>query len=181
MSLSGLSGQLSHLDDQALQSLADGTLRGPEGMQARAHCDACAECQGGLEIYAALTTRLSALQDPALPDDFTFSVLAAVESREALLAQHRHTWLAAIPAAVLALFALVGWALSAGPAQRIDQAVQALSLSRHLTAAIEPILSAARLPLGLFALFCTLSISLLLTRAIRAGKPGPDETSAAQS
>ena len=171
---------MNHLDDQALQGLADGTLRGPEGLEAHGHCDDCAGCKSGLEVYAALTRQLSALEDPPLPEDFTFSVLAAVEARESFLAQRRHTWLATIPAAALALLAMGGWALSAGPAHRIDQLVSALAFSRHFTAALEPVLSAARLPLGAGALAFTLSISLLLTRAIRAGRPGQAEASAAQ-
>jgi len=162
-----------HLDDHELQSLADGTFRGPEGLAARGHCDACAECAAGLSAYASLTSHLSALVDPALPDDFTSGVLRAVDARELLLAQRRHTWLAAIPAAALALFAVVGWSLSAASDYRVDQLVSAFALGRHLVAALGSVLDAARLPLGLGALAFTVAIFTLLTRTIRAGQ-SPD-------
>src|SRR4051812_28044498 len=103
---------VSHLTDLQLQGVADGTLRGPEGLAAREHCDTCAQCGGELSIYTALSTRLSALVDPLPPKDFTATVLAAVEARELQLPPRRHTLLAALPAAALALFAVVGWAFS---------------------------------------------------------------------
>ena len=33
-----------HLAEQQIQGLADGTLRGPEGLAAREHCDGCPAC-----------------------------------------------------------------------------------------------------------------------------------------
>jgi anti-sigma factor ChrR (cupin superfamily) len=89
---------MSHLTDTQLQSLADGTLRGPEGMGAREHCEECAECGAELSIYTALGGQLSTLRDPEPPADFTATVLAAVQVREAQLVTRRHTLLAAIPA-----------------------------------------------------------------------------------
>ncbi|TMA40781.1 MAG: hypothetical protein E6J82_14290, partial [Deltaproteobacteria bacterium] len=85
---------MNHLTDNQLQSLADGTLRGPEGLAAHEHCDGCEQCGAELSVYSALTTRLSALTDPEVPADFTATVLAAVEVREAQLVTHRHTLLA---------------------------------------------------------------------------------------
>ena len=99
---------MSHLTDTQLQSLADGTLRGPEGLAAREHCDGCAGCGAELSIYSALNGRLATLRDPEPPSDFTATVLAAVQVREAQLVTRRHTLLAAIPAFALALFAIVG-------------------------------------------------------------------------
>ena len=69
---------MSHLTDTQLQSLADGTLRGPEGLGAREHCEGCAECGSELSIYTALNGQLSTLRDPLPPSDFTATVLAAV-------------------------------------------------------------------------------------------------------
>src|SRR2546427_9835751 len=103
---------MSHLTDTQLQSLADGTLRGPEGLAAREHCEACAGCGASLTLYSALVGRLSALKDPEPPADFTATVLAAAEVREAHLATRRHTLLAAIPALALALCAVIGSAVN---------------------------------------------------------------------
>src|SRR5438876_6500293 len=102
-----------HLSEDQIQGLADGTLRGPEGMAAREHADSCAECGDELSMYGALVQRLATLQDPMLPPDFTAGVLEAVEHREHALTQRRHTVLAAIPAALVGLFAILGWAMSA--------------------------------------------------------------------
>ena len=56
---------MTHLTETQLQGLADGTLRGPEGMAAREHCEACAECSKELSLYSALSTRLSELASQA--------------------------------------------------------------------------------------------------------------------
>ena len=161
-----------HLDDAALQSLADGTLRGPQGFAAHEHCDACAECAATLAAYAALSTQLSALRDPPVPEDFTACVLAAVDARAAQVAQRRHTWLAALPAAALALFAIAGWTLSAAPAARVDGLVEGVTVVRHVFGALVPVFDAARLPLGLAALFLTAAILFVLLRTLRTG-PAP--------
>ncbi len=55
---------MTHLTDTQLQGLADGTLRGPEGMAAREHCEDCGGCGAELALYAALAGKLSALRDP---------------------------------------------------------------------------------------------------------------------
>ena len=93
---------MNHLTETQLQGLADGTLRGPEGLAAREHCETCAGCDAELSAYGALVRTLSALQDPPPPLDFTASVLAAVEVRETQLSQRRHTLLASLPAAPMA-------------------------------------------------------------------------------
>ena len=80
---------MNHLTETQLQGLADGTLRGPEGLAAREHCETCAGCDAELSAYGALVRTLSALQDPPPPLDFTASVLAAVEVRETQLSQRR--------------------------------------------------------------------------------------------
>ena len=92
---------LVHLTEEQIQGLADGTLRGPEGMDAREHVDACDDCAAELAMYGSLVQRLATLQDPMIPADFTEGVLEAVDHREHALAQRRHTVLAAIPAGLV--------------------------------------------------------------------------------
>ncbi len=161
---------MNHLDDSALQSLADGTMRGPQRFAAHEHCDACAECAAILAGYAALTTKLSALHDPEVPADFTATVLAAVDARELQLTQRRHTWLAAFSAVSLALFAVVGWMLSAAPAAHVDGLVEGVTVVRHVYGALVPVFGAARLPLGLAAFALTAAILFVLLRTLRAGQ-----------
>jgi anti-sigma factor RsiW len=163
-----------HLSEEQIQGLADGTLRGPEGLDAREHADACDECSAELAMYGALVQRLTTLQDPVLPADFTSNVLVAVEKREHSLAQRRHTWLAAIPAAAVGLFAILGWVLSAAPSVHLDRILEVWTVGRHVASAIVPVLEAARLPiaLGAFA-FCAM-VLLVLLRALRvAPQPAP--------
>jgi anti-sigma factor RsiW len=166
--------ELAHLDDSRLQSLADGTLRGPEGFEAREHCFGCAECGAALRTYELLSTQLSALLDPPVPTDFTSEVMQAVSVREQHLAQRRHTLLAAVPAAALAVFAIVGWALSTAPAVHVDRLLESATLLRHLFAALAPVFEAARLPLGLGAFALSSVLFFLLMRTLR-----PAPTSAA--
>ena len=163
-----------HLTEEQIQGLADGTLRGPEGLEAREHVDACDECAAELSMYGALVQRLTSLEDPALPPDFTTNVLQAVEKREHALVQRRHTVLAAIPAAAVGLFAILGWALSAAPSAHVDRFLEAWTVGRHVISAVAPVLEAARLPIGLGAfLFCA-AILFVLTRALRvAPQPAP--------
>ena len=151
---------MNHLTDNQLQSLADGTLRGPEGFAAREHCDACEQCGAELSVYSALTTRLSALTDPEAPADFTATVLAAVEVREAQLVTRRHTLLAAIPAFALALFAIVGWALNA----QVNHLIDGVSAARTIWVALSPVFDAVRVPLGIGA-FVFLAVVRALPRS----------------
>ena len=157
-----------HLDDSALQQLADGTLRGPEGFAAREHCDACPACAAELDADSALTLQLVAMVDPALPSDFTASVLVAVAQREEHFAARRQHLLAAIPAAALALFAVVGWALSAGLAQRVKQIIASVAVVRQVADVAMPVFDAARLPIATFAFLLCSGIALILQRALRA-------------
>ncbi len=158
-----------HLSEEEIQGLADGTLRGPEGMDAREHADSCAECGAELSMYGALVHRLATLQDPVLPPDFTSGVLQAMEHREHALAQRRHTVLAAIPAAAVGIFAILGWALSAAPTAHVNGFLEMWTVGRHVVSAAVPVLEAARLPLGLGAFVFAAAILLVLIRALRAG------------
>jgi hypothetical protein len=95
-----------------------------------------------------------------------------VDVRERQLAQRRHTWLAALPAAALALFAVVGWGLSAAPGAHVDGLVESVTVFRHVFAALVPVFDATRLPLGLAAFALTLAILFVLARTLRTGQPG---------
>jgi anti-sigma factor RsiW len=154
---------MNHLLDAQIQSLADGTLRGPEGLAAREHCDSCAECGSELSLYAALSGRLSALRDPAPPADFTATVLAAVQVREAQLITRRHTVLAAIPAFALALFAIVGWALNA----QVNRLIDSVSVARTVWVAVGPVFEAIRIPLGIGAFLFLAVVLTALSRTLR--------------
>ncbi|GAC1342964.1 MAG: hypothetical protein NVS2B9_05430 [Myxococcales bacterium] len=165
--MSGMDLAPGHLDDAALQGLADGSLRGPEGFAARAHCDACAACATTLAGYAVLARRLSALRDPPLPADFTSRVLEAAGHREAQLAARRQHLFAAVPAAAVALFALVGWAASAGPAQRVSDVIASVALVRQLWSLALPVAGAAGLPLAAGAFIACAAILAVLLRALR--------------
>jgi anti-sigma factor RsiW len=158
-----------HLTEDQIQGLADGTLRGPQGMDAREHADACEECGAELSMYGALVQRLSTLQDPVLPDDFTAGVLEAVAHREHTFAQLRHTALCAIPAALVGLCAIVGWALSAAPTVHVDRFLEVWTVGRHVVSAAAPVLEAARLPIGLGAFAFAAAVMLVLVRALRSG------------
>jgi anti-sigma factor RsiW len=155
---------MSHLTDTQLQSLADGTLRGPEGLAAREHCEECIDCGAELSFYSALSSRLSTLQDPQPPSDFTATVLAAVQLREAQLVTRRHTLLAAIPAFALALFAIVGWALNA----QVNHLIDSVSVARTVWGALGPVFVAVRVPLGIGAF---LFLAVVLTALSRTLKP----------
>lgn len=165
---------LVHLTEEQIQGLADGTLRGPEGMDAREHVDSCEDCAAELAMYGSLVQRLTTLQDPMIPADFTEGVLEAVDHREHALAQRRHTVLAAIPAGLVGLFAILGWALSAAPTAHVDRFLEVWTVGRHVVSAAAPVLEAARLPLGLGAFAFAAAILFVLLRALRAGgAPAP--------
>jgi anti-sigma factor RsiW len=154
---------MSHLTDTQLQSLADGTLRGPEGMAAREHCDGCVECGSTVALYSALDVRLSALRDPELPADFTGTVLAAVQVREAHLVARRHTLLAAIPAFALAIVAIVGWGLST----QVDRLIQGVAVLRVVWGVVGPVFAATRIPLGIGAFVFLAVVLTLLSRTLK--------------
>ena len=156
---------MTHLDDLQLQGLADGSLRGPEGLSAREHCDECAQCGAELALYSALAGKLSALQDPLPPLDFTATVLAAVQVREAHLVQRRHTLYAALPAAALALFAIVGWGLSA--MVNVEQFVDGFTALRTVVSVAGPVFTAIRLPLGIGAFVLLAAVLTALSRTLR--------------
>ena len=156
---------MTHLSDAQIQGLADGTLRGPEGLSAREHCDGCPACGAELQIYAALNGQLATLRDPAPPPDFTAQVLATVSAREAQLASRRHTLLAAIPAAALAIVAIVGWGLST--AVHVDKLLESFTVARTVVGVIGPVFAATRVYLGLGAFFVLAVVLTVLSRTLK--------------
>ena len=156
---------MTHLTDTQLQGLADGTLRGPEGMAAREHCEDCGGCGAELALYAALAGKLSALRDPEPPADFTATVLAAAEARETQLVQRRHTLLAALPAAAMAIVAIVGWALSA----QVDRLIDSVMWMRLVVGVLSPVVETERVPLVLGALAFVAIVLAALSRTLRPG------------
>jgi anti-sigma factor RsiW len=155
-----------HLSDAQIQGLADGTLRGPEGFSAREHCDGCAACGAELSLYGALNQKLATLRDPPPPMDFTASVLSAVAVREAQLVSRRHTLLAALPAAALAIVAIVGWGFSA--ALHVDKLLESFAVARTVFGVLGPVFAATRVYLGVGAF---LFLALVLTALSRTLKP----------
>jgi len=156
---------MNHLTETQLQSLADGTLRGPEGLAAREHCEACGACGSELQVWSALVSQLSTLRDPEPPMDFTATVLAAVEVREAHLVTRRHTLLAAIPAFALALVAIVGWGLST--AGDVGNLLQGASALRVVWGVVGPVFAATRIPLGIGAFVFLAVVLTALSRTLR--------------
>ena len=156
---------MNHLTDMQLQSIADGTLRGPEGMAAREHCDSCPDCGREFNFYQALSGKLSALKDPEPPRDFTATVLAAVQIREGQLIQRRHTLYAALPAAALALFAIVGWGVSA--MVNVEQLVDSFTVLRTVVSVLGPVFAAIRVPLGIGAFVLFAAVLTVLSRTLR--------------
>ncbi len=156
---------MNHLTDTQIQAVADGTLRGPEGMAAREHCDSCVECGAELALYSALAGKLSALEDPEPPADFTATVLAAVEVREQQLAQRRHLLLAALPAAALALFAIAGSIFYA--LVDVGQLLQGIAVLRTVVTVLGPVIAAVRLPLGIGAFVVVAIVLTALSRTLR--------------
>jgi anti-sigma factor RsiW len=154
-----------HLTDAQIQGLSDGTLRGPEGLAAREHCDGCELCGGELAVYDTLNGKLATLVDPLPPPDFTASVLAAVSVREAQMVSRRHTLLAAIPAAALAIVAIVGWGLSLG--LHVDKLLENMTLARTLIGAVGPVFAATRVYLGVGAFVFLAMVLTALSRTLR--------------
>lgn len=165
----------THPPEAALQRVADGSLRGPEGLAVRAHCDACAECRAQLSTLTQLMQTLASLRDPPAPDDFLPGVMKAVEAREAQLAARRHVALAAIPAVAMGVFAALGWAVSAGLIPRLHELRSSLLLARTTFDVIGPVVEVIRLPLAAGALLSTLAILYALSRTLRAAPRAPIE------
>lgn len=154
---------MTHLTDMQLQGLADGTLRGPEGLAAREHCEKCGLCGSELQIYSAMCSQLSALKDPPTPADFTAVVLARVQAHEYRLSTRRDTLVAAVPACAAALVAIVGAAMSIP----VSVLLSALATARLVAGALAPVFEAVRLPLGVGAFLFLAVVLAALSRTLR--------------
>ena len=167
-------GVTAHLDDDQLQSLADGSLRGPEGAKAREHTDACAECAEAASVYRGLIGGLDALVDPAPPPDFTQSVMEAVSLHQESLAARRHIYLATIPAVLVASLAVIGWVFSASPDRRLTELLRGFTAARTVWEVARPAIEAGRLQLMGAALLVCLALGAMLLRALRLPAPASD-------
>ena len=163
-------GQHEHLDESQLQGLADSSLRGPSGALAREQIEHCAECKGAVVMYRELFGKLDTLTDPIAPPDFTLQVMEAVSEHTEQLAARRHIYLAAIPAVLVAFLAVIGWAWSAAPGQRLDQFVHGFTVCKQVVYVAWPALENARLPLASGALFACVALGVVLSRALRVNR-----------
>jgi len=175
-----MKGAHTHQDDAVLQGLADGSLRGPAGAQAREQVEGCAECTGALEMYRGLFGQLDALVDPPAPIDFTAQVLDAVAGHEEALAARRHIRLAAIPAVLVAALAVIGWVWSAAPGQRLDEFVRGFTVCRQVCDVALPALEVARVQLAGGALLACLALGVVLVRALRLPRSAGDDGAVAR-
>ena len=157
---------LGCLTEPAIQGLADGSIRGPERMLAEQHVAECPRCSTELEAFSLLAKRLGELRDPVLPPGFTAAVLAAVEMREQVRDARHRALLSALPAALIAIGVLIAWAFAIHPAQRVRDLVVGATIGQRIAEATFSVLQAARLPLGLGALFVLLGIGALLVRSV---------------
>ncbi|MBS2024527.1 MAG: hypothetical protein JST92_19170 [Deltaproteobacteria bacterium] len=165
--MSALMTKTGHLTETALQLLADGTLRGPEGMAARGHVESCEACQGELLVLAEMMSTLALLRDPPAPESFTGDVLQAVNVRETQLVARRHIKLAAIPAIAVGLVASLGWACSEGIVQRFNDLRASATVLRAVLDVAAPVIQVTRLPLAACAFALTGAILFALTRTLR--------------
>ncbi len=153
------------LTDSAIQSIADGTLRGPELFLARQHIDECPRCTADLDFYSGLARDLDKLQAPPLPPGFTQMVIGAVELRERTRDERHRAILSALPAALIALGILFLWAMS-GSGARVRDLVIGATVAQRVAEASFSVLSAARLPLGIGALLSSVAVFALLVRSV---------------
>jgi anti-sigma factor RsiW len=161
-----------HLTDAQAQRLVDGALSAAEAAEVEAHEGACLECQALVESYRVLAGALDELPVPALPADFTASVLAAVDARERAAARERRLAagiLGAVAAALVALLLLAGpgaWAPAMSSAA--DQAGAAASVLRIGAGFLPAIVSALRLQIALAVAAFALPLLVALARLMPA-------------
>jgi anti-sigma factor RsiW len=154
------------LTDVALQSIADGTLRGPERMLAEQHIEECPRCSAELAIYSGLMLKLNSLCDPPLPLDFTAGVMQAVQLREQVRDEKHRALLAALPAALIAVGVLLAWAFSGNVGQRVRDLVVGATVVERVAEATLSVLQAVRVPVALSSLLVLACLLLVLSRAL---------------
>lgn len=157
---------LGCLTEVAIQGRADGTLRGPERMLADEHLMICPRCSVELAIYEGLVERLNELSVPPLPEEFTASVIAAVEHQEKVRYDKHRAVLASLPALLTAVGVLFFWAFGLNPAQRIRDVVLGIAQVERIGEIALAVLQAVRVPLALGALLSLGALLAVMSRAM---------------
>jgi anti-sigma factor RsiW len=166
-----------HLTDAMAQRLVDGLLDPARDAGAEAHAATCLECAALVETYRALAVALEGLDVPALPADFTASVMDRIERVEAARARERHHAVAvlagvlAVAAAALVAAGVGGLATTVGGlADGLGQATQALRIGGGV---LPGLVSALRLPLLVGAAAVAIPLLFALTRLMPAPRTEP--------
>jgi anti-sigma factor RsiW len=161
-----------HLTDAMAQRLADGLLDPTADAGAEAHAAGCPDCAALVESYRLLGEALEDLEIPALPADFTASVLDRIERVEVAQARERRLAVAVLAGVLLvAAGALVaagvgGLASTVGGwADGLGEASRAFRIGRGV---VPSLLSALRLPLLVGAAAVTIPVLFGLTRLMPA-------------
>jgi anti-sigma factor RsiW len=161
-----------HLTDAMAQRLVDGLLDAGRDAGAEAHAASCPACAALVESYRLLGDALDDLDVPALPTDFTASVLQRIDEVESAQARERR-----LAVAVLAgiLLVAVGALVAAGAgglgttvgqlADQLGQATQALRIGRGV---VPSLVTAVRLPLLVGAAAVAIPLLFGLTRLMPA-------------
>jgi anti-sigma factor RsiW len=161
-----------HLTDAQAQRLVDGVLSAGETPEVEAHAGSCLECQAVVESYRVLASALEELPVPALPADFTASVLAEIDAREHAAARERRFAfgiLGGVMLALAALLALAGpgaWAPAMSHAiDRLGDGARALRIGAGFVPAV---VAALRLQIVLAVAAFALPLLVALARLIPA-------------
>jgi len=161
-----------HLTDAMAQRLIEGLLDPERDAGAEAHAATCPECAALVETYRILGDALDGLDVPALPADFTASVMDRIDRIEAARARERRFAVAvlagilAVAVASLVAAGVGGLASTVGGlADALGQATQALRLGRGV---VPGLLSALRLPLLVGAAAVAIPLLFGLTRLMPA-------------
>lgn len=161
-----------HLTDAMAQRLLDGQLDPERDAAAEAHAATCPECAALVESYRLLGAALDDLEVPALPADFTASVLERIDRVEAARARERHlavgvlAGLLLVAAGALLAAGVGGLAATVGSlADHLGPAAQALRLGKGV---LPSVLAAVRLPLLVGAAAVAIPLLFGLTRLMPA-------------
>jgi anti-sigma factor RsiW len=161
-----------HLTDAQAQRLVDGMLSTAEAAEIEAHEGSCLECQALVESYRVLAGALEELPLPALPSDFTASVLSVIDARERAAARERRLAVGILGAVAVALVALVvlagpgAWAPAmSSAAGQVGEAARALRIGAGFVPAV---VAALRLQIVLAVAAFALPLLVALARLMPA-------------
>jgi anti-sigma factor RsiW len=161
-----------HLTDAQAQRLLEGLLAGERDQGVEAHVHACAECAALVESYRALGDALEGLELPALPADFTASVLERIDAVEAAARRERRLAALVVSGVLLAGLAALGFAVAGGvapavteAAERLGAAARALRFTREV---LPGVVSAVRVHLLIGAAAAALPLLYGLSRLMPA-------------